>query len=152
MTKGRDPKMRIDLPNEHWRDVVGYEGFYEVSDQGRVWSVPRIVIHSDAGNGRVDEPKRVGGRFLKSASLPNKSRRFDAKIVGLWKDSRPRTMRVDTLMWEAFKGAIPEGHSIVPADGNWRNCVLANLVVRPKKPGPMPRRKTGYHAQVQTRD
>lgn len=29
--------------NETWRDVVGYEGLYEVSDLGRVRSVDRII-------------------------------------------------------------------------------------------------------------
>lgn len=32
-----------DLPHEVWRDVVGYEGLYEVSSFGRVRSVDRIV-------------------------------------------------------------------------------------------------------------
>lgn len=28
-----------DLPNEEWRDVVGYEGLYQVSNLGRVKSL-----------------------------------------------------------------------------------------------------------------
>lgn len=31
-----------DLPGEEWRDVVGYEGLYQVSSLGRVKSLPRI--------------------------------------------------------------------------------------------------------------
>lgn len=30
-----------DLPNEEWRDVVGYEGLYQVSNMGRVKSLER---------------------------------------------------------------------------------------------------------------
>lgn len=30
-----------DLPNEEWRDVVGYEGLYQVSNMGRVKSLKR---------------------------------------------------------------------------------------------------------------
>ena len=30
---------------ERWRDVVGYVGYYQVSDQGRVRSVDRVVPH-----------------------------------------------------------------------------------------------------------
>ena len=29
------------MKNEIWRDVVGYEGLYQVSDQGRVKSLER---------------------------------------------------------------------------------------------------------------
>lgn len=32
-----------DLPGEEWRDVVGYEGLYKVSNLGRVKSLERIV-------------------------------------------------------------------------------------------------------------
>ena len=31
--------------SEEWRDVVGYEGLYQVSDQGRVKSLERKVKH-----------------------------------------------------------------------------------------------------------
>lgn len=31
-----------DLPNEEWRDVVGYEGLYQVSNLGRVKSLTRL--------------------------------------------------------------------------------------------------------------
>ena len=34
--------------NENWKDIPGYEGRYQVSDQGRVWSVWR--------GGRVSKP------------------------------------------------------------------------------------------------
>lgn len=33
--------------NEEWRPVGGYEGLYEVSDQGRVRSVDRYVTYAD---------------------------------------------------------------------------------------------------------
>lgn len=32
-----------DLPNEFWRDVVGYEGIYQVSNLGRVKSLDRYA-------------------------------------------------------------------------------------------------------------
>ena len=39
---------------ENWRDVVGYEGIYEVSDRGRVRSLDRIV---KANNGIFTKEK-----------------------------------------------------------------------------------------------
>lgn len=47
-----------DFPNEEWRDVVGYEGLYQVSNLGRVKSLPRkhqlrciIVAQHPTGGG-----------------------------------------------------------------------------------------------------
>lgn len=34
-----------DLPNEEWRDIVGYEGIYQVSNLGRVKSLARMVAN-----------------------------------------------------------------------------------------------------------
>ena len=45
---------------EIWKDVVGYEGFYQVSNQGRVKSLDRNIKHK---NGRVYYTK---GKILKT--------------------------------------------------------------------------------------
>lgn len=44
---------------EHWRDVVGFEGFYRVSDRGRVKSTVRRVKTSNGKIGRT-----VPGKML----------------------------------------------------------------------------------------
>ena len=36
-----------DMEGEVWKDVVGYEGLYQVSNLGRVKSLDRYVIISD---------------------------------------------------------------------------------------------------------
>ena len=36
-----------DMEGEVWKDVVGYEGLYKVSNLGRVKSLDRYVIISD---------------------------------------------------------------------------------------------------------
>lgn len=48
--------------NEVWRDVVGYEGYYEVSNFGRVRSLDRIVYKEHNGK-IVGTP--IKGRILK---------------------------------------------------------------------------------------
>lgn len=35
------------ISNEIWKDIKGYEGFYQISNYGRVKSLPRKVIHKD---------------------------------------------------------------------------------------------------------
>lgn len=38
-----------DLPNECWEDIYGYEGYYRVSNLGRVKSLERSVYRKDGG-------------------------------------------------------------------------------------------------------
>jgi hypothetical protein len=50
---------------ENWRAVVGYEGHYEVSDQGRVRSLDRLVEFKD-GRSRLFRglpQKEIAGFF-----------------------------------------------------------------------------------------
>lgn len=41
-----------------WLPVVGWEGYYEVSDQGQVRSVERVVTYRDGRSRRYDEKRR----------------------------------------------------------------------------------------------
>ena len=59
------------MKNEEWRDVVGYEGLYQVSNQGRVKSLERKV------------PKRNGERTVKERILKPITDRYGYLIVCL---------------------------------------------------------------------
>ena len=79
------------MKNEEWRDVVGYEGLYQVSDQGRVKSLERTYIDK-IGRGRY-----VKERFLK----PNVS--YGGYLrVGLYAGGKRKWFRVHRLVCEAF--------------------------------------------------
>jgi hypothetical protein len=96
---------------ERWLPVVGYEGFYEVSDRGRVRSLDRV----DACN------RRRGGHFLKqsrSASYP---------AACLYRDGSKRTLRVHCLVLTAFVGPCPNGTEGCHNDGDRSNNKLRNL-------------------------
>ena len=45
--------------NERWLPVPGYEGLYEVSNHGRVWSAPR-----PRARGGIRKPIRLNGGHL----------------------------------------------------------------------------------------
>jgi hypothetical protein len=94
---------------EHWRPVVEYEGFYDVSDLGRVCSRPR------PGTKR-------GGRILK---LPLNSHGYP--IVSLSRDNSHVTRPVHVLVAEAFIGPRPAGFHVCHNDGDRTNDALANL-------------------------
>jgi len=95
---------------ERWRPVVGYEGFYEVSDLGRV----RSVFH---GQGR-----RID-RVLKFSYDKN-----GRPSVGLYKvKAEYRRRIVGPLVLMAFVGPRPSGLECCHGDGNQTNNRLSNL-------------------------
>lgn len=79
---------------EQWRPVVGYEGHYEVSDEGRVRSLARI----DPRGHRV-RAKGIGRRPHPRGYLQ----------VTLTKHGVCRTHKVHRLVLEGFVGPCPEG-------------------------------------------
>lgn len=97
---------------EKWLPVVGYEGIYEVSDQGRVRSLSRVTSR---GN-------RIRGRVLKERRLPNGRPRislaYNAKNVDAY---------VYRLVLEAFVGPCPDGMEALHWDDDFDNNRIENL-------------------------
>jgi hypothetical protein len=101
--------------SELWLPVVGYEDHYEVSNFGRVRSVPRVV------EGRWGPTKRLGcmlalkpanGKYLKAA---------------LCKDGVLTQHQVHRLVLLAFVGEPPSGFQCDHIDSDIRNNNLTNL-------------------------
>ena len=79
------------MKNEEWRDVVGYEGRYQVSSMGRVKSLERKVRHWRGGE-RIQKE-----RFLK----PSNDRR-GYLLVSLCDGEKRKTFSVHRLVCQAF--------------------------------------------------
>ena len=79
------------MKNEEWRDVVGYEGRYQVSSMGRVKSLERKfpIWH---GGERIQKE-----RILKQAVTHNGYLR-----VTLYTGNKPKTLKVHRLVCQAF--------------------------------------------------
>ena len=101
---------------ENWRPVIGYEGFYEVSDQGRVRSLDRLVVSS---NGRA---RLFAGKVLKHGFSKGYPR------VNLSRDDVPRCALIHQLVLESFVGPCPVGQEVRHWDGSRINCSLGNLL------------------------
>ena len=101
---------------ENWRAVVGYEGFYEVSDSGLVRSVDRLSHSLKRG------VQRIKGRMLKPGIASN-----GYPSVALCRDGKPRTHNVHAMVAEAFIGPRPEGKVIDHIDQDRANPKVGNL-------------------------
>ena len=78
------------MKNEIWKDVAGYEGLYQVSNQGRVKSLERKV------------PKWYGERTVKERILKPTVVYGGYLIVGLYAGGKRKMHKVHRLVCQAF--------------------------------------------------
>ena len=98
---------------EVWKDVVGYEGIYEVSNKGRVRSIDRKIY-------RADRVWNLKGKTLKASA-----NRDGYLLVKLCKNSKCVGFSVHRLVAESFIGLseLDVNHK----DGNKENNNIENL-------------------------
>jgi hypothetical protein len=89
---------------EEWRDVVGFEGLYKVSNFGRIQTVK---------TGKIKEQT-----ISKSDNRP---------YLSLWKNNKIKVCRPHKLVMEAFVSLRPEGLECCHNDGNPQNNHWSNL-------------------------
>ncbi len=78
---------------ENWKAVPGYEGYYEVSDFGRIRSVERIVNSSSRNGGARRRPAKV---------LKQKKRSNGYKSVSLCREGEIKDVLVHRAVAAAF--------------------------------------------------
>lgn len=105
------------MNEEIWKDVVGYEGLYEVSSLGQVRT------HKD----KTTYTKRHGVRRWKQRILKEKNKTGRDIRVSLWKDGKDKSFLVHRLVAFAFIPAVEGKDSINHIDGNPRNNLVENL-------------------------
>jgi hypothetical protein len=103
------------IDGERWLPVPGYEGRYEVSSRGRVWSSPRKTITG------------VRGGLLLKAVLAGRPG-YERLAVTLCRGTEKNQCRVHQLVMLAFVGPCPEGMEVLHLDGDrFRNHWPENL-------------------------
>lgn len=105
---------------ENWKDVIGYECIYQISNLGRVKSLSRSIIRS---NGKIQTFKE---RILKSG--------IDTAgyyIVKLYKKDCKRTIKVHQIVAQSFLNHIICGMDLVVnhKDFNKLNNNVENLEI-----------------------
>jgi hypothetical protein len=89
--------------NEYWLDIDGYEGLYQISNIGNVWSI-------------------ITYRTLKFGV-----HKFGYFQVQLYKDSKPKTYLVQHLVAAAFIGPRPPKLQVCHNDGHPQHNWAGNL-------------------------
>lgn len=84
--------MSIANSNEIWTDIVGYEGYYKISNFGKVKSCKRTIKH---GLGNAD-------RNIKSRIIKPYNDNHGYHVVALSKDGKVKKHRVHRLVAEAY--------------------------------------------------
>lgn len=106
------------MNDEIWKDVVGYESIYEVSNKGRVRTHKDKVSWSSQYN---------TWRHWKQRYLKDKTPNGRDVRVTLWKDGKPKDFLVHRLVAFAFIPKIKGKECINHIDGNPKNNSLENL-------------------------
>jgi hypothetical protein len=105
--------------HEVWKSIPGYEGLYEVSDQGRVKSLLRKILRKTGHWHTVPE------RIMKHNKSGGRNRQYCS--IGLSLSGEVKYWYVHHLVLLAFRGERPTNMEVNHIDGNHANNVLSNL-------------------------
>lgn len=112
-----------ETTNEIWKPVEGFEGYYEVSNTGKVRSLPRTVVLEGKRAGQV---RHYEGKELKNMLSA------DHVIVKLYKEGQVNSITVGRLVALHFLPGFKESGASCVAykDGNPENCNVENLTYK----------------------
>lgn len=98
---------------EEWKWIDGYEGIYQISNQGRLKSFKKDP------DGMLLSCKNKSGAYL---------------VRSLSKDGAHKTVSLHILVARAFIGEIPKGYHVHHKDGDKQNNRVDNLeIIHPSK-------------------
>ena len=117
------------LENEIWKDVVGWEEFYQVSNFGRVRCKEREMFY-DKNLGRGIEKKTVYSRIRK----PKLNKHTGYLMVGLNGKGKSQNVTIHSMVTKTFienykSEGVGKGRCTNHKDGNKLNNNLENLEV-----------------------
>lgn len=125
------------LAVERWKPIPGWEGYYDVSDMGRIRSLPRVAWRKNGAS------FTVRGRIRKLSSHPDGHRTIALTCPGV-RDPR----WVHRLVMAAFVGPCPEGLMVCHNNGDPTDNRLVNLRYDTGSGNMLDRRRHGTDVNV----
>lgn len=108
------------MTKEIWKDIVGYEGYYQVSSLGRVKSIDRDVLRCD------ERWQHCKSHIL----IPFQGTTCNYLSIQLSKDNSPQKFLLHRLVAIAFLGLNPITElEVNHKDGNRHNNKVENLEI-----------------------
>lgn len=96
---------------------------------------PVFGVNKDAEVINFSTNHRIATRFREDR---------DQMVVSFRAGGQTRTVLIQTVVWNAFNGEIPDGYYISYKDGDKENCSLDNLVLRKNEEKPLKPRRSRW--------
>ena len=91
-----------ELHDEVWKDIIGFEGLYQVSNMGRVKTLAKVL---NTWNGGRRSKEQIISPIIQKSGYAH---------VGLWKNQKRKQVRVHRIVAEAFcNNDIPDSKTQV---------------------------------------
>lgn len=111
-----------NMPGEEWMDILGYDGYYSISNMGRVKSEHRIICTKNGWEYTIKE------RILKQ----NVNSKSGQVHVDLCVGGVSKSFAVPVLVGEAFLGQRKDGEVYCHANMNMTDNRLKNIHISTK--------------------
>lgn len=114
---------KIEEIKEIWKDIHidGFEGLYQASNLGNIKTLQRTIWTTAGGNGHwMTYPEKIMKPALTGTYIKY-------KYVVFANNKYRRKYLVHRLVYETFKGKIPEGYTIDHIDADSMNNNIDNL-------------------------
>lgn len=119
-----------DLEGEEWRDILGYDGIYLISNLGRVKSCKREI--NMGAKGVKIQPERIMKQQISRSNFNNIKESSKQLKVSFCVDNIKKTHHVATLVGNAFIGDLKHNEVYSKKNKIWNDNTSDNLIILSK--------------------